>query len=266
MSPDKPNAAAMSAACDIIENLPYSTDGGYGQRALIGLISLARDYTVEQEMGRVLAGLDDVAHYITRIDSPVEVRPETLAAMGPNIAAAAQLLLNPDDVDVVAYGCTSASAVLGPDAVSKAIRSVHPQAKVTNPLTATCEAVKALGIQRLGVLTPYASSVNQFIYDALSAAGIHIEVFGSFNIEHDPTVAKLDAKSVSSGIHRIVKGRALDGIFVSCTNVRLVDQINDLEQALNLPVLSSNAALIWHALRLGGVDDVTPELGTLARH
>ena len=96
------------------------------------LIALARDYTVEQEMGRVLAGLDDVAHYITRIDSPVEVRPETLAAMGPNIAAAAQLLLNPDDVDVVAYGCTSASAVLGPDAVSKAIRSVHPQAKVTN--------------------------------------------------------------------------------------------------------------------------------------
>ncbi|MEL6318826.1 MAG: Asp/Glu racemase, partial [Pseudomonadota bacterium] len=55
----------------------------------------------------------------------------------------------------------------------------------------------------------------------------------------------------------------MDAVFVSCTNIRLIDEIPALEAELGLPVTSSNHALAWRCLRLAGVADRRPELGRL---
>jgi len=45
--------------------------------------------------------------------------------------------------------------------------------------------------------------------------------------------------------------------------LRVLDIIEDLEQALGKPVVTSNQALIWDALRLAGIDDKLDRFGTL---
>ena len=50
----------------------------------------------------------------------------------------------------------------------------------------------------------------------------------------------------------------IDAVFVSCTNVRLLDVVEELEQELGKPVTSSNHALGWHCLRLAGIEDHRP--------
>jgi maleate isomerase len=64
-------------------------------------------------------------------------------------------------------------------------------------------------------------------------------------------------------VRTIVAGREVDAVFVSCTSVRLLDAVCDIEAETGLPVTSSNHALAWHCLRLAGVAETRPELGRL---
>ena len=43
-----------------------------------------------------------------------------------------------------------------------------------------------------------------------------------------------------------------DGLFLSCTNLRTLDVIEEMEARLGMPVLSSNQVLAWHLFRLAG--------------
>jgi len=51
--------------------------------------------------------------------------------------------------------------------------------------------------------------------------------------------------------------------FISCTSLRLVEQVVGIENEIGIPVTSSNHAMAWHCLRLAGVDDRLPEFGRL---
>jgi hypothetical protein len=56
-----------------------------------------------------------------------------------------------------------------------------------------------------------------------------------------------------------------DAVFVSCTALRLVPHIEALEQEIGKPIVTSNQALAWHCLRLGGVEEAVPGFGRLLR-
>lgn len=47
---------------------------------------------------------------------------------------------------------------------------------------------------------------------------------------------------------------ACDGIFISCTALFTVDQIERIEETLNRPVVTSNQACLWAALHRMKVD------------
>jgi maleate isomerase len=59
---------------------------------------------------------------------------------------------------------------------------------------------------------------------------------------------------------------ATDAYFLSCANIHSVDVIEDLERTLGRPVVTSNQAAIWCALRKAGIYDPVPGLGHLLRH
>jgi maleate isomerase len=54
-----------------------------------------------------------------------------------------------------------------------------------------------------------------------------------------------------------------EAYFLSCTNIRAMAAIAPLERALNVPVISSNQAMLWHALRKAGVADKLQGYGRL---
>jgi maleate isomerase len=55
----------------------------------------------------------------------------------------------------------------------------------------------------------------------------------------------------------------VDTIFISCTNLRALRILEELENELDKPVISSNAALGWHCLRLAQVKEHLPHYGRL---
>ncbi len=248
---------------EFIEHLPFKTDKGISTKARVGLIVLASDNTIEHEFRLAFEGLKGVGLFESRIYNSTTITPETLAAMGPHITEAARLLLPGTELDVIGYGCTSASMVLGEKKVAEEVRKAKPKAKVTNPITAAFAAFDAFKAKRIAVLTPYRADVNAIVQKYIEAKGYEVPVFGSFNEENDTTVANIDLKSVKRGIASITKGRDVDMVFVSCTGLRLAELVTEIEEAVGLPVTSSNHALAWHCMRLAGIKQKRPELGRL---
>jgi maleate isomerase len=247
---------------ELHEHLPFSTDAGTGSVARIGVLVLASDFTIDREFRQIFVQ-PEVDYYTARVENSMQITPATLAAMETRIPTALKLILPGEKLDVVAYGCTSATTVLGESVVQQRIHEVQPDAKVTTPITAAFAAFRALGAKRIAVLTPYRSDVNTAVREYLLGGGFEVPVFGSFNEEMDPVVARIDEQSIASGIDRLLESASVDMVFVSCTSVRLAGSVAALERRTGLPVTSSNLAMAWHSLRLCGVRDAMPQWGSL---
>lgn len=241
-----------------------ATDDGLGARARLGLIVLKTDETIEHEGRQVLNGLDGVALYHARIHNDVTITRETLLAMQPLLPETARLLPPEWGFKAIGFGCTSASMLMGDSAVTAAVQSVHPGVAVTNPVAAVVAACSALGVGRLGVVTPYSRSVNEAIAAGLAARGLEIPAFVSFEEPNDSVVAKLSPAAVARAAAEVARAQGVEAVFISCTSIRVVGDIVALEQAAaGKPVTSSNHALYWHMLRLAGLAQSRPALGAL---
>ncbi|KLU24951.1 Asp/Glu racemase [Caballeronia mineralivorans PML1(12)] len=240
----------------------FSLDEGIARRAAIGLVVLATDHTIEYEWRRMVA-LDGVAFYESRIANSAEITAETLALMDGRIRAAVELIRPGEHLDVVAFGCTSASAVLGEERVFERIREARPGIACTTPITAARIALAALGARRVALLTPYERPINDAMSRYLRARGVDVVSVGSFEHRDDNEVARIDRASLEHAVLELGRDPGVDAVFVSCTSLRLVDAMADIEAKLGKPVLSSNHALAWHALRLGNVEDRLPQFGRL---
>lgn len=256
-------ADAAAAETILIEHLPFDTGSGIASRARIGLIVLATDFTIEHEWRQIVTPLAGVALYQSRILNDAQITPETLRAMEPRIASSTDVILPGSDLDVVAYGCTSASMAIGEEKVFERIREARPNARCTTPITAAFAAFRAFGAKRVGVLTPYRADVNRIVAAYIRARGFEVPVFGSFNEQDDGIVARITPDSIKRGVAAIMARAAVDCVFVSCTSVRLAEAASDIEAEIGVPITSSNHAMAWHALRLAGIDDSLPQWGRL---
>ena len=246
----------------LIEHIPFTTAKVIGSRARIGLVVLASDYTIEHEF-RTLFSIPGVDLYAARIRNSPQITPQTLAAMEPLLTETADRILPGDDLDVLAFGCTSASTVLGGDRIASLLGEAKPMAKPSDPISAAFAAFDALGARKIGVLTPYRRDVNEQVRNYITGHGYEVPVFGSFNEEMDPVVATIDEASLVGAIDTIRDGHDIDAVFVSCTSVRLADAVAGIEARTGLPVTSSNHAMAWHCLRLAGVDETIEGRGRL---
>lgn len=244
--------------------LPFEIDVGMGARAALGLVVLPADETLETEM-RFLVPEPDVALYHTRIVMPPEVTTETLASMADALPAAVAML--PErPLDVVGYGCTSGATVIGPEGVRNRVRQVHPEAEVTDPISATLAACQALGVRRLGFVTPYVESVSAAMRALLVANGLEITAFASFEEGDDRVVARISPESILASIETVAGQAECDAVFVSCTNLRVAGIAAEAERRIGRPVISSNLALAWHMRALAGLQiGVAPGISLFSR-
>lgn len=193
--------------------------------------------------------------YHSRVPSGADVTPESLAAMQAEIPAAARLLPPTAVLDVIGYACTSGATVIGEAAVAAAIHAVRPEVATSDPLTATKAAFRALGVRRLGFVTPYVAEVSAAMRRNLEAAGLEITAFGSFEESEEAVVARIAPASVLEAIVKVGGAPDCEAVFASCTNLRATGVIAEAEARLGKPVVTSNQALAWHMLRLAGLPD-----------
>jgi maleate isomerase len=260
-----PQAMSQPAHGTLLINktgLPHTLDAGLGARLRIGLIELATDQTSEHEFRR-LFHLPGVDFYVSRIWNDATITPKTLAEMVKDIEACTRLILPDLRLDVMGFTCTSGAMVIGEDKVFSLMRAVRPALPCTSPLTAAMAGITALGLKRIALLTPYVQSINDMMRGYIEARGVAVPVMGSFNNSNDDEVARISLGSTREAAIDLGKSQHVDGIFVSCTSIRTIDIICEVEGAIGKPMVASNPAQAWHLLRLGQIRDKLPQWGRL---
>jgi len=249
---------------DQVQRVAFTTDAGVGPRALLGLIVLETDRTVEAEIRSLR--FDGVAHHVSRIPMDMTVTAETLRAMEARIPVAAGLLPPAFGFDAIGYACTSGATLIGAERVAAAVGIAHPGVSCTDPITAALAAFRTLDVRSIGLLTPYNAEVTLGMAAHYEDQGIEVAAVASFLEEDDNVVGRITEESVADAVRRIGGEPGCDAVFVSCTSLRTFGIVADLEAELGRPVVSSNQALAWHLHRLAGVQDALPGFGTLFEH
>lgn len=227
---------------------PYTMQPPTGPN--LGLIVLQSDETIEMDMRRLLSPQTPL--YISRVPSAPEVTPQTLRDMAGHITQSAELLPTGMAFASLGYGCTSGTSQIGARRVADLVRAGAQTAQVTDPVSALLAACAALGITRLGLLSPYIASVSGHLRDILAASNVQTPNFGSFDEAQEARVVRIDTASIVSAARDIARQGPMDALFLSCTNLRTLEAIPILEADLGVPVLSSNLVLAWHMARQGG--------------
>lgn len=230
---------------------PYDLGDPAGRRAMLGLVVLQVDQTIESDFRRLFPD-PDVALHVSRIPSGADLTPETIATMEETLPRAVALLPPAAAFDVVAYACTSGTTLIGQGRVAQLVRANARARAVTDPLSAALAAFGAEGVRSVAIVSPYVDSVAGPIRDAFEGAGIGVPVSVSFGEQQEARVARIDPASTRAAALSAGAAPEVDGVFLSCTNLQTLDIIDDLRTTLGKPVLSSNLALAWHMAALAG--------------
>ena len=111
-----------------MEHLPDTIDKSSQKRARLGVIVLQTDYNLEEEFMRVIVKFEGVALHFSKILFTGEGTAESLASMAPRITESAAMLLSTEPFQAIAYGCTSATSVIGEERVRNLVQAAKPEA------------------------------------------------------------------------------------------------------------------------------------------
>lgn len=243
-------------------SFPCTLDDGPTPTAAIGLIALASDIVIEPEL-RAFLPQSGVGLYTNRIPMPKVVAIDTLRQMGQSITDVTMGIVPDDHLDVIIYGCTSGSITIGPKQVVAKIHAARPSVAVTDPISAALRGLRTLNCQRIALLTPYIDEVNQLVEAYICDQGFDLMAMGSFNQAGDPEISRVPPQAIYDAALTLGNRNDVDGIFLSCTALRTSGIIQLLEDVLSKPVVASNQALTWDALRLSGCGESVHGFGRL---
>ncbi|PWJ03279.1 arylmalonate decarboxylase [Streptomyces sp. NWU49] len=170
-------------------------------------------------------------------------------------------LLADADVDVIAVNCTAATLLAGPDRIRERIGTATGIDSVTT-IEAVLAALRAAGVRRPALLTPYPDEVVEAEREFLRSHGVDVITHLSL-----PRATPVEQATIEPddwfGLAASLDPSTIDGVLLSCAGIRVADQLQRIEDRLGLPVVASNQALLWHLLRTLGIPARTNRYGAL---
>jgi maleate cis-trans isomerase len=235
-----------------------------GWRARLGFLVPPGNPTVEPEM-TVLAPAGVSLHFnrlVARGTPGAHTgQAERNRMMLDNIDLSVEMLalVKPD---VIVLGHTATSYDLGREREAQLIARLEAASgtRVVTAFGAVLRALERLGVRKLALAAPYSRETTLKGKAHLEAHGIAIVnvamLDGVANI-YDETAERAYrlARSADRG--------GAEAVFLTGTGLPTLPVLNALEHDLGKPVLSSNAAMMWAALRLAGVREPVPGYGRL---
>nr|WP_320136118.1 aspartate/glutamate racemase family protein [uncultured Amphritea sp.] len=166
-------------------------------------------------------------------------------------------------VDVIAYGCTSATLSDGP-AFDKAfcdeIREKSGCPSVTTA-GALIEAIKSLGLERVAFTSPYVKVLADESVDFIRQSGI--EVVNQVGFDKDLNSLDQGALTPNDAYEMALKADhpEAQGVVISCTDYRALEAVQAIEAAIGKPVVTSNQALMYACLKQLGIEPDCASVG-----
>jgi len=259
----------------------------YGYRAKIGLVVVGPNLNPTPEICRMIPDYVQVRE--TRVHMDPAVNVEECSKLSEPLGNAAKLLAEGlsspiiGNRSAIAFACTAGSLVGGPGwdkkeiemmenatdgfACTRAIPAMEAQSSgipCTTTATAAEEAMRFLGLKKIVITGPYTEEINKRFRIFYEDSGFEVLNITGLGIEDLYEMGATKPSQAYQAAMEAVVPEA-DGIFITCTNFRCSDVIEEIENDAGIPVVTSNQATAWHLMKLLGINDVVEGYGQLLR-
>lgn len=135
---------------------------------------------------------------------------------------------------------------------------------VTTEFSSTADACHALGIKRLGIISPYREGLNALIKTYFEGQGFQVPLIRGLGIERNIDIGNLPEEApFNLTMTAFREGPEVDGFYLTCSRWRASTNIDALEKETGRPVVTSTQATIWSAFQSLGIKDRIPGYGRL---
>jgi maleate cis-trans isomerase len=195
-------------------------DAHYGHRARLGLIVPPNNTVTESEWADALP--DGVSLHAMRFAlNPLARGEAELEVLRAGLANACALLAEAE-LSALAFACTAPSAVSPRAAMETLMSTAGAGLPAATAAAAVVDALMALGARRVVLMSPFSSAVTP--------------------VQVRDAVLQLDHAGA-------------DAIVLSGTSLVTFPVLQEIETRASKPVVGSNQALLWSALRKVGIQD-----------
>jgi len=218
-------------------------------RPTVGLIVLTTDLSCERDFSMLSKDNNlEFDQYVNRIRFVNPMTRKNLRAMIGDLSAVTADILPACSLDTVVFCCTSASALIGEQAIQDAIWQSKPKTNVITTASASVASLLANGYSKISLLTPYSKSVSQALAEYFNDSGVEVVSLTYMDIKDDRDVARLSVDSITAAAKAAVDPSA-EALFISCTAMRVVEIRKQLEKELGIPIFSSNYSTFWQTMK-----------------
>lgn len=219
----------------------------------VGLIVPSSNSVMEVDLYR---RLPDAATLHTARMRLEETTPEAEEAMLDDHLPAAIGDVATVHPDVTVFGCTSGGALRGNAYEARLVARIGEETggEAVSVAAAVRRSIVGRGARRVGVITPYVEALNDKIRASLEDEGLEVAGIHGLGITENFAIAAVEPERIFDFARERFGGAEIDLLFCSCTNFRALDARERIEQALGVPVVTSNQAALEAVLdRLSAV-------------
>jgi maleate isomerase len=226
----------------------------------IGLIVPSSNCLAEPQFNRYAPDEVGVCATRLRMTGPWH---KPLTELRPAILEAAAVLSDAHP-GVILFNCTASSMEEGLSGEAMIIDAIQNAGRCAALTTgqAINEALDFLSAKKLVLISPYIAETNEHEVRYLEQAGFRVLHDFGLGLKGGEEYILVTPQRWKEIVYQNLRPEA-DAYLLSCTNTRMIEAIEDLEKSLGKPVITSNQAALWAALRRLRVNRAIAGLGRL---
>ncbi|WP_213571431.1 maleate cis-trans isomerase [Rhodococcus sp. USK13] len=239
-------------------------------RHRVGLIVPSSNVTVETELPQLLHRQPElhVSFHSSRMRMTA-VTPAGLAAMNVQRERCVMEVADTNP-DVVLYACLVAlmAGELGEhhrveSLIAEQLATGQSAAKVRSSAGALVEALQAMSVQRVAVVTPYARPLARKVVDYVENEGVAVADYRALEVEDNHQVGRIPGDHVMAAARQLDLDNVDALVLSACVQMPSLSLIDNAEQEFGIPVISAATAGAFSVLRALGIPAHIPGAGSL---